>query len=115
MIIGFQYKGFEPNHQITTEADDMLEHIQDLAPLGSTIIALLEYDGKNYTCSVNIFARTGSVFASVSNEDIIQSIRRAEETLIEKLRKIKETRFFTRKPEFLKNQRPRILEPAAQP
>jgi len=114
MIIGFQYKGFEPNDQITAEADEMLEHIQDLAPIGSTVVALLDYDGKNYACSVDVFVRNGSVFASASNDDAIQSIRRAEETIIEKMRKIKETRFFTRKPEVLTNKKQPTFEPVEQ-
>ena len=114
MIIGFRYKGFEPNDQVIAEADQLLEHIEDLAPLGSTVVALLDYDGKNYACSLDIFARTGSVFTSVSDENAIQSIRRAEETIIEKMRKVKETRFFTRKPEVLTNKRQRTFEPVEQ-
>ena len=114
MIIGFQYKGFEPNDQITAEAEEMLEHIQDVAPLGSTVVALLDYDGKNYSCSVDVVTRNGSVFASASKEDAIQSILRTEETILEKMRKIKETRFFTRKPEFLIHHRQRSFEPVEQ-
>lgn len=115
MIIGFQYKGFEPNDQVTAEASETLDHIQDIAPLGSTVVALLDYDGKNYACSLDIFTRNGSVFASASNEDAIQSIRRAEETIIEKMRKTKETRFFKRKPEVSTNKKRNAFEPVEQP
>ena len=114
MNIEFQYNGFQPNDHVITEADTMLAHIQDLAPLGSTVVALLGYDGKSYTCSVDVFARTGSVFALETHEDAIQSIRLAEETMIEKMRKIKETRFFTRKPEVLTKKKERTFEPVEQ-
>ncbi len=98
MTTGFQYKGFEPGYQIVAEADEMLLRIQDLAPLGSSIVALLEHNESTYTCSFDIFTRRGSIFASASNENALQAMLRAEENIIEKLRKRKETRFFTRIP-----------------
>ena len=114
MIIGFKYKGFEPDDHVVTEAEETLDHIQDLAPIDATIVALLDYDGSNYACSVDIFVRNGSIFASVSNEHAGQALRRAEETIIEKLRKVKEARFFRRKPMILIHKSEAALEPLKQ-
>ena len=50
MTIGFQYIGFKPDENLKVEAEETLERIQDVAPIGSTVVALLDYDGKSYAC-----------------------------------------------------------------
>ncbi len=111
MTIGFQYIGFKPDENLKVEAEETLERIQDVAPIGSTVVALLDYDGKSYACSIDVFVRTGSILASANSVDALESIRRAEEIVIEKLRKVRETRFFTRESEVLTRGRRNHLEP----
>lgn len=111
MIIGFQYKGFEPDERITAEIVDMLDHVQDIAPLGSSLVGVMDYDGKTYTCSLEIFTRNGSFMASANHENAVRAILHTEESVLEKMRKIRETRFYTRKPEFLTNRKHHRLEP----
>ena len=104
MISEFQYKGFLPDDHTVAEAEGILDRIQDLAPAGSTILSLLTYDQGNYSCSIDIFFKRGSVCASSSDSDVFKSLHRVETTIIDKLSKYKETRFYNRKADVLTNK-----------
>ena len=114
MISEFQYKGFEPDDHVVAEAEGILERIRDLAPVGSTIVSFLDYSKDAYSCSIDIYLRRGSIHASTSDIDLFKTLHRAEETIVEKLNKQKETRFFTRKPETLTNKKRNTFETAEQ-
>ena len=114
MLLGFQYRGFEPANQITAEANKTLERLQDLGPLESTIIGLLEFDGKNYSCSVDLYTRNGSIYASSSDKDALQALQLVEEKVVEKMRKVKDTRFYSRHPDLLTKKRGRTNDVAEQ-
>ena len=114
MIPEFQYKGFEPDDHVVAEAEGILDRIRDLAPAGSTIVSLLDYSKEGYACSIDIYLRRGSVHASTSEIDPFKTLHRAEETIIEKLNKQKETKFFTKKPEALTNKKRNTFESAEQ-
>ena len=113
MIPEFQYKGFEPDDHLIAECEGVLERVQDLAPISSTVVSQLEFDGVNYSCAIDVFLKTGSVYASASSNNSFHALHRAEETIVEKLSKQKETLFFTRKP-ILTNKRPNPFEPVGQ-
>ena len=113
MIPEFQYKEFEPDDRLTAECERVLERVQDLAPTSSTVVSQLEFDGVNYSCAIDVFLKHGSVYASTSSNNSFHALHRAEETIIEKLSKQKETQFFTRKPS-LTNERPYPFEPVGQ-
>ena len=114
MIPEFQYKGFEPDDHVIAEAEGILERIRDLAPPGSTVVSLLNYSKDGYACSIDIYLRRGSVHASTSDFDPFRTLQNAEETIVEKLNKQKEIRFFSRRPEVLTNKNQKTFETAEQ-
>jgi hypothetical protein len=59
----------------------MLEYLQDLAPLGSAVSAVLDHDGQLFTCSVEVFQRRGSIVASSSHTDPVKTLERTEEAI----------------------------------
>ena len=87
MIPEFKYNGFQPDDHVIAEAEGILERIQEQVPVSSTIVSSLDRNSDGYACSIDLFLRRGSFHASTSDMDPFIALRRAEETLIEKLSK----------------------------
>jgi hypothetical protein len=60
----FHFKGFEPNHELKTQANLSLNRTLGLAPYGSTGVGLLEKQENGFRCSVDIYSRYGPFIAS---------------------------------------------------
>ncbi len=101
----FRYKGFTPDDYILAESQNTIESIEDIVPLDSTIIAVLEYDREKYTCMLDVYLKKGSVYASTTDRNPVKAMARAEEVITNKLRHQKETKFFTRNSDLLTNKK----------
>jgi ribosome-associated translation inhibitor RaiA len=96
MLTDFRFKGFKPDAEVEGEAEEILDNIQKCVPTGTAVVASLEFDGGYYTCSVDAYLKRGSFYAQATDKDPIQALHNAEETILKKVYKTKETRFFTR-------------------
>jgi ribosome-associated translation inhibitor RaiA len=96
MLTDFRYKGFTADEPVEAESQEILDHIQKAVPIGTAVVASLEFDGTYYTCSVDIYLKRGSFYAQANDIDPIQALHNAEETILTKVYKTKETRFYTR-------------------
>jgi ribosome-associated translation inhibitor RaiA len=96
MLTELRYKGFTPETQIKTEAEEVLDHVQKCVPTGTAVIAMLEFEDGLYTCSVDAYLKRGSFYAQATDKDPMEALHHAEETILKKVLKTKETRFYTR-------------------
>lgn len=81
----FQFKGFEPDDYVKAEADVIYENIQDSAPGYMKIAAVLEYDGHQYHCSIDVYRKRGTISTSTSDVDLFRVLRRAEDVILKKI------------------------------
>jgi hypothetical protein len=96
MLTEFRYKGFTPNEELEFRAEEVLDHVQKSVPTGTAVVAALEYDGMYYTCSVDAYLKRGSFYAQAADKEPAIALQKAEETILKKVLKTKETRFFSR-------------------
>ncbi len=81
----FQFKGFEPDEYVKAEADVIYENIQDSAAGFVKIAALLEFDGHQYHCSIDVYRKRGAISASTSDVDLFRALRRVEDVILQKI------------------------------
>lgn len=110
MLSGFKFTGFEPDEHLVVKALEVLERIRDVAPPGAKVVTLFELLDGNYSCSVEVYFRRGSVHTRVNDTDPFKALRGLEQDSSEKLNKKRETRFFTRKPAVLTNKKQNTFE-----
>jgi hypothetical protein len=95
-LVQFKYRNFQPTEELGFEASDVLAHVQDHAPMGATMIAMMEKKENTYICTLEIYSRRGPTYASSSDENPIEALKKLERNALEKISKIKETRFFSK-------------------
>lgn len=109
MLTDFRYKGFKPDEQVEGKAEEILDHVQKCVPTGTAVVATLEFDGAFYICTMDAYLKRGSFYGQANNKDPIQALQHAEEMIIKKLYKNKETRFYSRS-DSLTNETPNPSE-----
>jgi ribosome-associated translation inhibitor RaiA len=96
MLTDFRYKGFKPEKELESEAEAILQNVEKCVPHGTAVVASIEFDGASYTCSVDAYLKRGSFYAQVSDPDPVQALQNAEEMILKKIYRTKETRFYSR-------------------
>lgn len=78
MLTEFHYKGFEPDDDIKTKANSLLDQITSWVPKGTFISAMLEKDDKAFRCSIDLCTRHGPICASVVDSHLEKTLVRIE-------------------------------------
>ena len=100
MLTDFRYKDFNPSEEVEREAEEILVNIKKCVPIGTTVVGSMEFDGAFYTCSFDAYLKRGSFYGEATDRDPLQALQDAEEMILKKVLKTKETRFFTRADRF---------------
>ncbi len=91
----FQFRGFEPEDALMLDAEEVLEQVMSAAPFGAYVVAKLEKVEHIYFCEIDVYTKRGSTIASSTQENPYTALQHVEESLLKKLNKWKENKFFT--------------------
>jgi hypothetical protein len=84
MFIPFEFKGFRPDDELRSRADQTLERILDASPYGAAAAAMLEKEGDGYRCSIDVYSRFGPFIASAKAAKPAEALTQAERALSRK-------------------------------
>ena len=94
----FYFKGFEPNEVLKSKANIAMNRMLDIAPYGSTAVALLEKDENGYHCLLDVYSRHGPFTASASYSTQLETIALIEKKMTEQLCRWSKLRFGEQHP-----------------
>ena len=95
MLSQFYFKDLNPSKELRSEANQTLDRILDEAPFGAITIVLIEKDGAQYRCSVDIYTKNGPLIASTVQATPLMAIKHVEDVLLTKLGKWKKKKVET--------------------
>lgn len=89
----FHFKGFDPVESVRTFANATYERILDAAPSDAHLTAVLEWDGAEYHCTMELGSLEWPAAVCVRHRGARAAIEKAERALLGKLSRWQEQRF----------------------
>jgi hypothetical protein len=81
MISQFHFKDYEADEGTKAVANLALSKVLDIAPDDSRAVAILEKQGKEFGCSMEVYSRQGPFMATAVRPNPVEAIQVVEEKL----------------------------------
>ena len=81
----FHFKGFEPDTELKAHANVVLNRLLDRSPYGAKAVALLEKDGDEFRCLLDIYATQGPFIASAKGRSPREAVDGVEQKMTTKM------------------------------
>ena len=85
MLTKIRYQGYAPNASEHLESEAKINQVQKRVPEGSAVIAMVESDGREYCCTIDVFLEKKSVYTSSIGSSLSLAVSQAVDSIQNKL------------------------------
>ncbi len=93
MLTDFHFKDFIPDAVLRHQANRTVDRLLELAPYGAVAVALVEPDGNQFRCKIEIYSKNGPFIAETTRPTAMQAVSQAGQALTAKLLRWQDLRY----------------------